>query len=77
FGTPEVFKHKNEVLDQWCAEIGRDPSAIERSTATYADRLGQLDQYRAAGAQHIILEWGAPFDITLVQRLVAWRDAQH
>ena len=76
FGTPEVYKHKNEVLDNWCREVGRDPAAIERVTATYADRMGQLDAYVAARARHIILEWGAPWDLKPVRRLVEWRDAQ-
>src|SRR5690348_2099390 len=31
FGDPETIKHKHEVLDKRCAEIGRDPGQIERS----------------------------------------------
>jgi alkanesulfonate monooxygenase SsuD/methylene tetrahydromethanopterin reductase-like flavin-dependent oxidoreductase (luciferase family) len=30
-GVPEVYRHKNEVLDGWCAEAGRDPRAIRRT----------------------------------------------
>jgi F420-dependent oxidoreductase-like protein len=30
----DVLKHKNEVLEQHCAAIGRDPSTIERTMAT-------------------------------------------
>lgn len=30
--TPEVFRHKCEVLDQHCGDVGRDPSEIRRST---------------------------------------------
>ena len=33
FGSAETLAHKNEVLDEWCAEIGRDPGEIARSTA--------------------------------------------
>jgi F420-dependent oxidoreductase-like protein len=32
WGTPEVLAHKNAVLDRHCAEIGRDPATIRRST---------------------------------------------
>ena len=30
-GTPEVFARKSAILDQHCADVGRDPSEIERS----------------------------------------------
>ena len=30
-GVPEVYAHKNTVLDRWCAELGRDPRAIRRT----------------------------------------------
>jgi probable F420-dependent oxidoreductase len=33
FGDLETLAHKNQVLDDWCAKVGRDPSEIERSTA--------------------------------------------
>ncbi len=29
----ETLRHKSEVLDRYCAEIGRDPSTIERTMA--------------------------------------------
>ena len=76
FGPPDVFRHKNEVLDSWCRPVGRDPAAIERVTATYAESFDQLGACVAAGARHFILEWGAPWDLRPVRRLVEWRDAQ-
>ncbi len=30
-GSPEVYAHKNDVLDERCAEIGRDPAEIRRT----------------------------------------------
>jgi F420-dependent oxidoreductase-like protein len=32
WGTPDVLAHKNAVLDRHCADLGRDPSTIRRST---------------------------------------------
>ncbi|HKD66813.1 MAG TPA: TIGR03560 family F420-dependent LLM class oxidoreductase [Candidatus Binataceae bacterium] len=29
--TPEVFRHKNQVLDQWCEKEGRDPATLART----------------------------------------------
>ena len=29
--TPPQAKEKNDILDRWCAEVGRDPSEIERT----------------------------------------------
>ena len=62
FGGPTAIHHKYEVLRQHCAEIGRDPEEIERSTlqgvnlaaespAQVVDRFGELSD---AGAQHVI-----------------------
>jgi alkanesulfonate monooxygenase SsuD/methylene tetrahydromethanopterin reductase-like flavin-dependent oxidoreductase (luciferase family) len=31
WGTPDVIAHKSKVLDEHCARIGRDPSAIGRT----------------------------------------------
>jgi probable F420-dependent oxidoreductase len=75
FGPPERFQQKNQVLDRWCAEIGRDPAEIERSVATETHSLSLYDDLAAAGARHIILETGAPWDFTAVEQLVGWRDA--
>ncbi|MFJ3844900.1 LLM class F420-dependent oxidoreductase [Streptomyces sp. SID4934] len=35
FGDPGQLAHKHSVLDAWCAEIGRDPAQIERSTRVF------------------------------------------
>src|SRR5581483_10436078 len=29
FGPPENWQRKNEILTNWCHEVGRDPAAIE------------------------------------------------
>src|SRR5690348_16762706 len=37
FGDANTLAHKMQILDQWCAEIGRDPREIERSCGTSKD----------------------------------------
>lgn len=74
FGPPDTFRHKNAVLTRWCQEIGRDPTTIERTVAVRPDELERLDAYVDAGAEHIILTWGTPWDLAPVERLLAWRE---
>lgn len=77
FGPPESFKRKNEVLNNWCAEIGRDPAEIERTVALSSpDEIADLDGFLAAGATHIILCWGAPWDSAEIKKLADWRAVQ-
>jgi probable F420-dependent oxidoreductase len=64
FGPAETFKRKSGVLDDWCARLGRDPGEIERTISVSAGEAGKLEEYAAAGAQHVILELGHPFDLT-------------
>jgi F420-dependent oxidoreductase-like protein len=63
FGGPEQIAHKYEVIRQHCADVGRNPDEIERSTlqnvnlarespAQVVERFGELAD---AGAQHIVL----------------------
>jgi alkanesulfonate monooxygenase SsuD/methylene tetrahydromethanopterin reductase-like flavin-dependent oxidoreductase (luciferase family) len=72
--SPENFKHKNSVLDQWCEKVGRDPDTIERSVNIYGKpELGLYDAYLEAGARHLILNVGAPWDLGPVEQLVEWK----
>jgi hypothetical protein len=64
------------VLDAWCHEVGRDPAAIERVGAANSREFDRLDDMVKAGATHLILGWGAPWDLAPIKRLLAWRDAQ-
>jgi len=63
FGPAETFRQKNGVLDDWCAKVGRDPAEIERTVGLSAAEVDKLDEYEAAGAQHVILMLGHPFDL--------------
>ncbi len=72
FGPPESYARKNAILDQWCAEVGRDPAEIERTVGMMSpDEIDQVDEYLDAGVQHFILGAGRPFDLGQVERLLA------
>ena len=67
-GEPEVLRHKNEVIDRWCAEFGRDPAEIERTALVGAD--ADPGAYLDAGITHLILGSGTPFDLAPLGRLL-------
>ncbi|GII66833.1 LLM class F420-dependent oxidoreductase [Sphaerisporangium krabiense] len=66
------FEEGNGTLDEWCARLDRDPAEIERSCfLTAPEHLDQVDRLVAAGARHIIMQVGDPFDLGLVDRLLS------
>ena len=73
FGPPDNFARLNGILDDWCAEVGRDPAAIERTVAVGADDVDDIGRYVDAGAQHVIVMVGAPFDLSPLQTLIDQR----
>ena len=71
FGPADNFATKNRVLDEWCARVGRDPADIERTVMLVDPRdVDRTDAYLAAGAQHLILGVGPPFDLGPLRALV-------
>lgn len=73
FRPPSHFAQKNQVLDEWCERVGRDPSEIERTCSiNLSDVERGVDAYLEAGATHLILGADAPFDEALqsVERLL-------
>ena len=70
FGPPENFAQKNRVLDDWCARVDRKPGQIERTVAINVSEVDNWPAYLDAGADHLIVMVGPPFDITLVERLL-------
>jgi probable F420-dependent oxidoreductase len=73
FGPVDHFRGKMEVLDRWCAELGRDPRAIERTVATRPDDLVNLSAYEDAGADHVIVMTGNPYDLSAVEKVLGSR----
>jgi probable F420-dependent oxidoreductase len=73
FGPPDSYAHKNEVLDRWCDKVERDPAEIERTVAIQAGEVDDFERYLEAGATHIIVMTGAPYDLAPVEKLLAAR----
>lgn len=70
FPPTSNWKHKSQVLDEWCEKVGRDPKEIERTVNIKPDQLDQAEDLVAAGCQHLILEGGAPFDMAPLEQLL-------
>ncbi len=69
FGPPDAYAAKAKILDRWCDEVGRDPAAIERTVAINPGEIEAWEDYAAAGASHLIVMTGDPFDLEAVARL--------
>ena len=74
FGPPEHFAEKNQILDDWCEKLGRDPREIERTVAIAGDDVDGIERYVEIGAEHIIVMTGDPFDLGPLQSLIEQRD---
>jgi probable F420-dependent oxidoreductase len=70
FGPPENYAHKNQVLDKRCSQSGRDPREIERTVAINGTEIDNWSAYLDAGANHLIVMTGPPFDLQPVRRLL-------
>jgi probable F420-dependent oxidoreductase len=87
FGDVETMVHKQEVLDEWCRRVGRDPAEITRSTgvASTPGRMPEVVAGYASKAQALYdvgirlftvgLSGERYGDLGKVRELVAWRDA--
>jgi probable F420-dependent oxidoreductase len=79
FGQPDVIRHKNRVLDDWCAKEGRDPAQIERSCGANPNKPESGDGFVAAGATLITLGFDGRtgYDLGPVADWIAWRDERN
>ena len=77
--VPATYRRKNGILDEWCAKVGRDPGEIERTSLFNRQQLERVDELVAAGATHLIYRIGtqAPWDLSVVEQLLAWRDQRN
>jgi F420-dependent oxidoreductase-like protein len=66
WSTPDVFAHKSAVLDRHCADVGRDPAEIRRSTQALlflSDDEAWLARHRDSDAIRAAIV-GTPAEIT-------------
>lgn len=73
FGPVDNFRHKNNVLNEWCEKVGRNPKEIERTVAIYPKDLDEADAFVDAGADHLIVMLGHPYDLSSVEKILARR----
>jgi probable F420-dependent oxidoreductase len=73
YGDAETIRAKNDVIDRWCAELGRDPREIERTVWIERAQPDLMRSLVDAGADHLILGLRARYDLREVERLVAAR----
>lgn len=71
FGPSENFKRKNDILNEWCAKVGRNPKDIERTVAVKPEELEKVSEYAAGGADHMIVMLSQPFDLSAVEKYLA------
>lgn len=80
FGDVETMQRKCDVLDDWCAQVGRDPRAIARSISvaglpTMREPLNP-DDYLKLGFSDFVYHCRGPlWDLKPLQELLAWRDS--
>jgi probable F420-dependent oxidoreductase len=75
FGGADTISHKCEVLDRWCAEVGRDPGEIVRSVKVERSPDEVADGLIKAGVGlFTISATGPSYDLGLARDWIAWRD---
>jgi len=73
-GAPDVIRHKNQVIDDWCAKVGRNPAQIERTTNIPITAIERIPEYVEAGAQRLQIQLDHPFDLKPVELALKQRE---
>jgi F420-dependent oxidoreductase-like protein len=55
FGTPQEMRERNQMLDDYCHEIGRDPETLDRSLYYWVPKA-DLDPWSSKDAFYSVLE---------------------
>ncbi|HWC81526.1 MAG TPA: LLM class F420-dependent oxidoreductase [Pseudonocardiaceae bacterium] len=76
FADPEVLERKVKILDQHCADVGRDPSEIERSVGVRGEPEELGPKLLELGATLFTVGMGGPdYDMSTLRKWIQWRDA--
>ena len=80
FWWGEEWERKNDLLNDWCAKIGRDPSEISRSVGIDTDQVSDYDALfsglAAANVDEVTIGRGGPdYDLSWLGEFVDWRDS--
>jgi hypothetical protein len=83
FGTTEELRERNQILDEQCAALGRDPSTISRSLYGWAsimpyDPWSSVDafhdcigRYREVGINEFIIDYPPEHQLQVLERVAA------
>jgi probable F420-dependent oxidoreductase len=76
FGDVETLGRKNQVLNNWCAEVGRDPGEIERSTGADKGPDEMAEGLIGIGTRLITVstDGRVGYDLALVRDWLQYRD---
>jgi probable F420-dependent oxidoreductase len=78
FADGEDLVRKLGVLDRYCAEIGRDPAAIERSVHVGGDPWQIGPALRELGVSLFTLTTSGPdYNLDTIRQWIAWRNEQN
>ena len=79
FGDPEVGGRLSRVLDDWCAKVGRDPAAIERSVMRSTPVSDEEGEAFLAGNITFLITGidAAANDLSTLEQLIDWRDRRN
>ncbi len=78
FGDVDVAARKVRILDQHCAEVGRDPAEIERSLGVQGDPEDLGPKLCDLGITMFSIGVGGPdYDLSQLRAWIAWRDKQN
>jgi hypothetical protein len=72
FGDPDAVRHKLDVLERHCADVGRDPAEITKTillTVEDPSAAARVAGYRAVGVDGVVLNMRNVADLSLLAKV--------